>query len=66
MNSFLIVCNIARPTAVLAKSASQNEDVEEGLTEERIRYAPRENGNIKSLLFTKLLNESFNSKKFMG
>ena len=32
-----IECSIDRPTAVLAKSASQNEDVEEGQNEERIR-----------------------------
>ena len=54
-DEFLIVCNIDRPTAVLSKSASQNEDVEEGLTVERIRYEPQENVNKKLLLFTQLL-----------
>ena len=40
---FFIECNFVRPTIVLATSASQNEDVEEGLSEERIRYRQREN-----------------------
>ena len=53
MMIFLIVCNIDRPTVILAKSASQNEDVEEGLTEERIRYEPQDNKKI--LFFTQLL-----------
>ena len=50
MMIFLIVCNIDRPTVILAKSASQNEDVEEGLTEERIRYEPQE--NVNPLIYT--------------
>jgi hypothetical protein len=52
-NIFLIDSNIARRKAVLGESDSQNKDVEEGLTEERIMYDPQERVKIKSLLFTK-------------
>ena len=58
---FLIQSNINRPTAVLSKSASPNEDVEEGLNKERIRYEQGEeirNKNKSNPFFKKHLNKT--------
>jgi hypothetical protein len=50
---------VDRPNAVFGQSASQNEDVEEGPTEESIRYEPRENLKNKIPLIYKIIEQNF-------